>query len=324
VIRPEDDLFHVPGDDPYYNESSFNSFNIPSLKVNGFVYFFHRPNMNLSAGGVGLWGPPGGEDTYNCLHYEYDQLLQLPPGAEMFDFSLDNNLTVECLELQKNHRFTYKGDGCELDLVSQVFMDPHDPMEAERAKGGLGWGEWAVHHYSQGARVTGTVKIGGETLAVDSLGIRDHSWGRRRRTGFWPRGSYSFGFNSESSSFEYHAVSKLPEEADPVFGTTEEIQHGWYMKDGVLGDLVLGTRKVERAKDGRPTRVVVEATDNLGRTLHAVARCESYLKWFGDVIPDCFTWWTLASWEFDGQQGWGEEEDYFTVGQWRRFARTLK
>jgi hypothetical protein len=39
--------------------------------------------------------------------------------------------------------------------------------------------EFAKAHYEQHMRVRGTVQVDGETLQIDGLGLRDHSWGPR-------------------------------------------------------------------------------------------------------------------------------------------------
>jgi hypothetical protein len=80
------------------------------------------------------------------------------------------------------------------------------------------------------------------------------------------------------------------------------------MNGGVLGELVSGERRIlERGVDGRPLRVLIDATDEFGRKLLAEGRCRNWLKW--PAYVDMFTWWSLAEWEFDGEKGWGEEAE---------------
>jgi hypothetical protein len=103
TFRPEDDRFHPRNDDPYWNESSWISFMIPEHNINGMVYFYHRPNMNHSAGGPVLWDG-NGEEIYNCLYWDWNTVQPHPPGCDMNDFSLENGLTVELVEPLKELR----------------------------------------------------------------------------------------------------------------------------------------------------------------------------------------------------------------------------
>jgi hypothetical protein len=322
MIRPEDDAFHQRTEDPYWNESGWFCLMIPERNLLGWVYCYHRPNMNLSAGSVALWDASG-EHTYDCIHYEFDEHMPLPEDADMYSFTLDNSLTLETVELQRSYRMSYKGDGCEVALSWQALAEPHEVSPLEPGTVNPGVAPWASHHYEQVGRITGTVAIAGEPLQVDRLVFRDHSWGPRRPRRIFKRGGYSWGIASEASSFHGFALSDLSPDTDPVLGTTEQMIGGWYTKDGVIADLVSGTRRVERGDEGRPLRVMIDGKDRLGRELHVVGRCENWLKWHGNVMPTMFVWWCLTSWDLDGQQAWGEEQDYFMLSHHRRFMRSL-
>lgn len=323
MIRPEDELFHPPGNDPYWNESGWFQFMIPERKLNGWICFYHRPNMNLSAGGVALWDPSG-EHPYDCLYYQWDEHLALPTDANMHDFTLDNGLTVECVEPLVEYRTQYKQIGCELDLHWTAVMEPHEQNPTGTGRVNPGIEHFSTNHYDQCGRLRGTINVEGEELEIDCLSMRDHSWGRRHVTSDRRRAAYEFGFASETSSFHANSVSDLPIDDDPILGTTERIVAGWYMRDGVLGSLVSGERRVlERSEeDGRPLRHVINALDDLGRTLHAEGTMASGLKWHGYNV--LYTWWGLARWEFDGNVGWGEEDDYWVMRHNRRFMQALR
>jgi hypothetical protein len=322
VIRPEDDKFHDRSQSPFWNESSVFMFMIPERRMSGFVYVYHRPNLKLSAGGAALWDPSG-EEIYDCLHYEFDQHQALADGAEMFDCALRSGLRCESIELLKSYRLVLKGTkGYEFDLTWDSIMEPHELRPLERGKVNPGVVGFGSGHYEQGGRMRGVLSLHGETLEVNSWSMRDHTWGPRTREGAL-RGGWSWAIASEKSSFQFFAMSALPPDENPIVGTTERVVGGWYMKDGVLGDLVAGERRVvERGEDGRPRREVIDATDSLGRTLHAEGRSENCLKWTAFV--EWFDWWSLCNWEFDGQEAWGEAHDYLTFRQVSRFLATLR
>src|ERR1044071_5403550 len=95
MIQPSADYFPPPSHAPYWNESAWFGFNIPERLTSGWVYFYHRPNMNYTVGGVALWDPSG-EYEWDCLYYDWCETVALQPGADMFDFATANGLTVKC------------------------------------------------------------------------------------------------------------------------------------------------------------------------------------------------------------------------------------
>jgi hypothetical protein len=312
AISVEDDLFHDPGNDPYWNESAWFGFNIPERQISGWVYFYHRPNMKYSIGGLALWDPTG-QNTYDCLYYNVGDTVELPGGAEMFDFELASGLSVECAKPLHEYRLSYEANDCAAELTWTGIMNAHDtglPAGSE---------EWGTGHYDQSGRMVGTITIAGERYEVDGWSQRDHSWGPRRyRTN--PRSDFPWAIASPDSAFQLFAISDLPIDDDPVEGTTERVITGWYLRDGEVGSLVSGTRRaVERAPDGRPLRVELRAEDSLGRTLEAEGRCVNWLHWHGYQM---YQWWSLAQWSFDGRRAWGEEQDLYPFHHSRRFIRS--
>ena len=87
---------------------------------------------------------------------------------------------------------------------------------------------------------------------------------------------------------------------------------------GVWSNLVDGTRNVERDEEHRPARIEIEAVDELGRTLRAtglpVSRCVF------NAYPHMFCWTSLTEWDVDGTRCWGEDQDVWHPGKWRRFV----
>src|SRR5690349_13161005 len=111
-----DDLFHARTNSPYWNESAWFSLMIPERGIDGFIYFYHRPNMLKSSCGVSLWDNSW-DEIHNCLFWEFDEHLHLPPGANMFNFELDSTLSCKTVELQKSYRLSFEREGYEVDLA---------------------------------------------------------------------------------------------------------------------------------------------------------------------------------------------------------------
>jgi hypothetical protein len=319
LIRPEDDSFHhdIRTDDPFWNESGWFPFHVPERELSGFVYMNHRPNMNFSMTGVALWDPSG-EETYDCLYYDWWEFAPLngTTNTEMFDYSTPNGLTVRCVEPLKTFTMQYDRDGCQLDLRFDATMEPFNAGFPEGSE------EWAPHHYEQGGRVSGTIIVNGEEIPVDCGSNRDHSWGPR----FYkdnPRGDFPWFNDGRGCAFQMYNIGTEARESDPIIGTVEPHITGWIQKDGKESPLVSGSRRVvERRPDGVPWRLVIEGTDELGRTVNAEGRVVNVLKWPG--WARYLQFWSLTEWTLDnGEKYWGEAIEWFPGIQARRFLRSL-
>lgn len=312
TIRPEDESFHPHAGDPYWNESCWIPFNIPERSLGGWVYFFHRPYLGVSIGGIAAWDPSG-EETYDCLWHDWGAPLPTPPGSDMFDFALPNGLTVQCREPLTSYRITYRNDSCALDLewdsVREPYVYPH---------GFAGVGkEWGPNHYEQLGRAVGTLRVDGQVFEVDCWSNRDRTWGQRRVVRN-PRGDFPWAVASENHAFHLTCFSPLEPAQDPIDGVTDPVLYGWYLRDGEIASLTGGTRVLERGRGGRPLRIVVDAMDDMNRQLQAEGRCVNWLKWDGFPVFNSFA---LTEWTFGGDTGWGEVQDFFNVQQLRQFLR---
>ena len=315
-----DDYFHPRPEHPYWNEAGWFSFMVPERNIAGWVYAYHRPNIGYTVGGVCAWDASGAEN-YDCLMYDWGEPYPTPQGAEMFDFTLDNGLSIAIGEPLMQYHLRYQGNndytagGCALDLVFTGDTLPHNAG----MPGGLD--EWGKGHYDQSGRMTGTLRLGDEVISVDCVSQRDHSWGVRKLHGN-PRGQMIWAIGAESA-FHALAVSRLPRDADPVIGTAEDVIIGYYRKDGQVGDLTLGAGNIrvsERDATGRPVEYHIEATDSLGRRLDARGRVRNMLNWQG--YSWLMTFWSLVEWELDGATAWGEGQDYWPLQHCRQFLRS--
>lgn len=342
-ILPEDDKLHPRSSSLYWNESAWFNFKIPERGLDGWVYFFHRPNMQKSTAGVAMWDSTG-DEVHNCVFYEFDENLAFPDGAEMFDFALDNGVRCQTVEVQKEYRLGFDREGFEVDLTWTAVMPPHstrDPEELKEDEGILGWiaeggarrrgyrsdpigsGGNRVGHYEQAGRTRGFVTVDGERLAVDSLGMRDHSWGPRTVSPEAPRARFDWAVGSENDGFVVWSVANQPWRQDPVVGATESVIDGWYCKDGVMGDIRGGKSRItERDSMNRVLRIEIDAEDHLGRTLHAQGTRGSALNWLGYAFS--YTTWAMAEWEWDGRSCHGESVEYLTQRQYRRMTEAVR
>lgn len=320
AVSPRDDYLHEGSPSPYWNETGWFSFMAPDRDLCGFLYMYHRPNVGYTVAGVAVWDPRGAE-TYDCLLYDWGEAYRMAPGAEMFDFSVDNGLTVSLIEPLKQVRFNYRGQTAynadvALDLT---FTSDQPPYAGELATDGMQ--EWGTGHFDQFGRMTGNLVVDGETIDIDCPAQRDRSWGVRNIVNN-PRGEFVWAIG-ETSSFQVLAVNTLAPAVDPGTGTTEDVVFGYYVKDDEHGALTKGTggtiEVTERDASGRPVTLRVDATDSLGRRLEATGRVRSLLNWQGYSWLTIF--WCLIEWEFDGQRAFGELQDYWPLHHARGFLR---
>ena len=297
-IDATDEVFHA-GDDPHFNESVWFSFAIPEREMNGFVYFFHNSRTGTSGGGPALWDTSG-EDMYNCRFYDW-RWLQPPTGPlDYRDFTLPNTARHEMVDPLQRYHLSYSELGLDLDLEWTAVMAPHELRYGDALP-------TTARHFDQPGRVTGSLVLDGERLDVDCFSMRDHTWGPHR-AGAARSGDYLWAVASPDAHWQLLAVAGDEPGVDRVM-------NGYFVRDGEQGELVRGERRVLERRRGAPVRVVLDAEDDRGRTLHAEGDVRTALRWFG--WPGRMTFWTLTDWRWDGLQGWGEDQEFFPREQVR-------
>lgn len=311
-ITAADDSLHEPGDEVYWNESAWFPISVPDRLISGWVMVFHRPNMKLSVGGLALWDPSA-ENTWDCLYYDWGDLYAFDPAWDMFDCALPNGLTVEMVKPLAEFSLSYASGECVADLSWTA------TAEAFHSRWSEGAGQWGSGHFEQPGRLIGTITLRGEELAVDCWSNRDHSWGPRLPKAM-PRSDFPWALDADGDGFHMFALGAHPAADDPVDGTTEGLLFGWNRADGVTSPLTSGERRaVERAPDGRPLRVEVRGTDQLGRELVADGECVNWLRWQG--YPYNFQWWCMVRWSVAGKAAWGEIQEFAPLELSRRYYR---
>jgi hypothetical protein len=303
-IHP-DDALHPPGSpDPFWTETWWFDFTVPERRLSGQLSVFARPNLGVCMSAAHLWDESGGEIS-NCLYSKTLWHVPLPQG-DLSDLELLNGMRMRCTRPLSAYEVRYRDpdDGeTEVELRFEGLHAPHYMTDA---------------HLDQLGRFTGEIRVGDETIPVDCYGMRDRSWHVRSQigTGFYAgkgpdHGAYTFGAASDTDGFLVIAFDH-GEEGCTVIG-------GYLLRDAVVSRLVSGRRKVLERKDGCPVRILIEATDELGRDLQANGHCANRLHLM--MYPNHFAWNCLTQWRFGGLMGWGEDRDNWTAAAMRRFRR---
>jgi hypothetical protein len=303
-----DDNFHAPKDaDPFWTETSWWTFAIPERRLSGQLYPFFRPNQGVAACAVYLWNDQGAH--FNDALYAR-QTWHLPlPESPLTDLALPNGLRYRCLEPRTKYALSYvdpDGDDIRIDLEFNAIVEPFH----------TGHG-----HFDQPGRMTGTLVLDGEELAIDCFGFRDRSWGRRG--GFGRKmvkgggqvGGYSFATASERDGFFGLSFDR---------DDRELIVHGYLLQDGELSPLREGEREVvsRDPATGYPTEVRVHGTDEHGRILDAHGICRNTFAFL--LNPNIWSVNCLTEWVFGGHTAWGEDHENLTPYAYRRFYRSYR
>ncbi|MGV0793199.1 DUF7065 domain-containing protein [Mycolicibacterium sp. XJ1819] len=299
VFGPQDDALHPPGDSHYENETFWFSYFVPARRIGGWIYASVRQNAGVTAGGMWLWDDSS-PHPMDAPFYEYFAHLKPPTqtGSGRIDFPTGMSVRVR-----------------EPLMAYDVSYDDRDRMRAELRFDALEppvplrTGEPPypkAHHFDQTGRVTGTIRLDGESIPVDCFAMRDRSWGPRPERGY-RRVGYTWAAGPELSLLTFTA----PSAEDSV----EQIYSGYLRRGDRLDRLVAGTRRVERDPvEGWVVGIDVEAETEGGERISGYARGESRLLLStANHICAC----TLLSWEVDGTRLAGEDQDVWPMHEWR-------
>jgi hypothetical protein len=315
-VVPEDDSFHhhEKSASPWWNESAWFGFMIPERKIDAYFYMWHRPNMKLTSAGVAIWDPYG-EERHNCLYADWYNFNDLRPDSDMFNYELTNGMSCEVLEPLWRYKLRYQSPACDIDLLWAGIHPPQE-LNFKRSKG---FEEYGGFHYEQIGKVTGTIRVEDEVMEVDGHHVRDRSWGLRERYRDYSGGGVEFGWASERTSF--CTTMARPEPAADLLAVSVDVPgYGHFVKDGKIGKLVSGERRVtKRRPDGCPLEFALDLRDEHGREMHATGTMQNTLKW-DDLW---FVHWGLVKWTIDGEEGWGETQDWLAHDQIRAQQRSF-
>lgn len=307
AFTARDDDFHFAemGDRWWMTETSWFSFCNPDEKLGGWLYTMARPNIGTVAGGAWVWDHTA-HLPWEVLYNANYTALRLPRDQDLSDITLPTGVSIKAVEPTMGYELGVSdGDVCQMELRFRGIMPPR-PLR----KGGSPFGD--SNHFDQFGRVTGTVRLGGRTVAIDCLAMRDRSWGPRPE--HRPkRSAYVTGIAGERDGFL--AVTKW-------HGGVEEIAYGFMIRDGETADLVSGRRHVERdPAQGWVTRVAIEGKDERGRTLEAVGTRLSGITINRHSFIDSNG---LMEWSLNGHTGHGEDQDMWPVHDWAAMRRARR
>lgn len=310
-ITPDDDNWHDHTMHYWETETNWWSFNVPERSMGGWLYTQEQVNRGVCNGGAWVWDDSDAGAIYEVRHED----LPFVRG-DLRHESFPNGVTLEVLEPLNRYRTTYSDPdgGFECELVHEGLIPPHShPLET--------WPFWGSRHFDQPMRVTGTLNLHGEEIAVDCFSVRDRSWGPRPRGPVppeyrlpegaepdWPRSNrpkrpfavgYVFGTQDENEIFLAFT--------DPVIDdrgvASDDLTAGYLVRGGVYAPLIAGFRTIELDPVTKfIRRIHLVACDSLGRDLVADGELIAH-HGTNPVGTGLFRWeWT------GGCVGYGEDQ----------------
>lgn len=302
LLSAADDGFHPPDDHPWFFESSWWSFYVPERDLGAWIYHWVRPNQSTQGGGC--WVYDG--TTHSHLEVPYYVCYQSMPAddaADLHDIAFPSGLSMRTLAPLQRYRLRFADrDLMAFDLDFDATMPPWTVAEG---------------HFDQMMHVTGELRLHGDTIAVDSIAMRDRSWSPRPER--WKDGHV--GYCSAGTT----DVAFLVSSAAGMRGeTTDRVRAGFLLRDGRRAAIVDGTRVLERDPEhGYLRRITVEADDAAGRRLHARGEARSRMAM---PIPGVHgvCWTTLVRWTIDGVDAWGDDQDAWPLHGWAAFRRAQR
>ena len=297
-LTTDDDTFHPRDEDPWWTETVWFAWMVPERRLLGYFYPVFRPNLGIQAGGVLVFDDTA-ELPWELPVFDYDWHQQIPPGLDLRDATLNNGMTMKCLVPNESFELGYQNR----DLTLALRVDAATKPLVTRATPPFNKG-----HIDQICKVTGTMVLHGEPIAVDCFAMRDRSWGPRQ-DGRQPQVGYSYATQDEDNAWLAVTVGK---------GQDYHVTTGFLVRDGVWAQMASGHREVERDEHGSPLRYTIEATDLLGRTVRATGSMIS--RQVFNAYPSMFCWNALVDWSADGFRGFGEDQDCWHPRKWRQFV----
>jgi hypothetical protein len=271
VLTAADELRHEPTPDRAWRESLYFNFSDPANEIGAWIYLWLLPNGPLPCGMLVCFyhGLTARLDAQDAAMQSPGHLLHGDGGAWVYCYKAHfseplpgdlDNVSLGGLRLLRKGPFegyslTFADDaGNAMDLDCRFLSPPWDYAEGIDPTP-----EWfATNRYHRPWHAQGTLQLGRRTIAIDTFGDSDHSWGRRDRRMYTAHGFKMWSFQSPDGQRQ---LSALIQEGGAKMGFLRE--HGVLSGVASVRDTALFTPA------GIPAGADVELVDGAGRRIRA-------------------------------------------------------
>jgi hypothetical protein len=310
MILARDVEYHTP-DKPGYEwaETNFFSFYVAERNLMCAIQTVTRPGLGVTLADVTIFDRLS-TDRRDHLHINGQQ--HLPAPASLGNYRLANGLAVRATNAPRDYQLTYDGIGDTMfDLRFEALMDPcdlHAARQAENAasptnteKGDLRF--YRGGHFDMTGRITGVLRIHGESIAVDCIDTMDHSWGLRSQAD-WGMTGAAWLHAHFGPDYVVHVLltadSALPQKRQYA------LINGYVLEGGALYPVVTCATTAVRIRqmDNLPVALDLNVVDSRGKRhhLHGAAMSTGNLNQY----PSLCIYHTLHRWiSNEGRVGYG-------------------
>jgi hypothetical protein len=321
MIRPEDAEFHPASDARMWSETNYFGFEIPDVPMHIGLYALFRPNLGVVNSAVFV-NSRRVTASWEIDFWDSRAYLPMPSSNSLLDYTLDNGLSVRCLEPNRVWELRYdNGESLSVDVRYEALMEPfdiHDPDMDPRARNtrtDLSAGAAYAGHFDMTGKVTGEVVVNGSRHAVDSMSTMDHSWGVReeRQLGVmtWLQAHFSH-------DLAVHAMFDF----DPTIGPDQPFEahltHGYVMDHGKAVGLRDGVARMTRRGMYSDT-ISLHLTDADGRDWDLEGRAQTQFPC--QFWPGSMAFMVLPEWHMGDLVGYGTSTDFLDLYHYTRLYR---
>jgi hypothetical protein len=338
---PEDDTYHSAIDDAFWVETTWWSFNIRERRMGGWLHAGYHANRNTVTWRVFAWDPDGA-DPARLAYYKNCPDVEMPPSPDLRDIAFPGGgFSVKMLTPLMDYHVGYRDADADfaVEFEHRSVHPPHrfTPGEAP-----------AMHnpHLDQLGHLVGELTLRGERIPIDCYSVRDRTWGPRgghhsqSQKPDYLRGNYRvaapggprwreaerergrgriqyiFGHSDERTGFLSFV---RPQDGDAAGWSPMNM--GWLLRDGVFERLDKTRSRMRNYRDPRTgwsAHMEVDLTDTAGRTMQAEGFAVSYM------CENAAGSNALMRWEYDGQIGWGEDQDGWRLDHFTKMLGQLR
>lgn len=284
---------------PHYalTETQFFTFYSPEDRVQCTMWTWFHPNLNVVSGGVMAWQ---GVKPFNvaCELLDFRNFMEGTQVENFTNYRLDSGFGVEMLDSSGVFRLTY--DDPERGNSFEVIQSPASEV--------LMWP--SNHHFEQVMHAKGQITLRGKTYPVDSLVLRDRSFGEYRQENCLsiPPNTWSGGVFGEDFSFCVVAIDDPARE--PIWQSQFEVpqekllRFGWMIVDGEKVVVERASTLTHYDDNLVAKAIALNIVDERGREYFIEGERTAsvpFIPWPNSRMPICGMNWTCK-----GRKGIGE------------------
>jgi hypothetical protein len=338
---PEDDTYHRLSEDPFEVETTWWCFNVPERRLGCWLHAAYHTNRQQVTWRVFAWDPSG-VDPARLAYYKNSPNVAMPADADLRDITFpEGGFSVKMLKPLMDYHISY-GDRDADFGVEFEHRSVHPPRRFTPGQAP------AMHnpHLDQLGHIVGEITLHGERIPVDCYSVRDRTWGPRggrhsqSQKPDYVRGEYRvsapggarwreierergrgriqyiFGHTGDTTGFLSFV---RPQDGDAEGWSPMNV--GWLLKDGEFQRLDRTKSRMRNFRDpntGWSAHMEVDVTDVAGRSMQAEGFAVSYM------CENAAGANALMRWEYEGQIGWGEDQDGWQLAHFRKMLGAMR